>query len=399
MKNNFEEMYGINENNPELVGEESLNPQNELSEIYPLENINIDPSYFSVFELKRKYDRTKKQNNNTEYSNSDRRNQIILDSDFQREAVWKVNQQSELIESVLMGLPIPVMYFYEDKFANLVVVDGRQRLTAFFEFLDDKYSLTDLKILRNITGKKFSKLDPIYQSKLEDYQLITQIIKPPTPDSVIFHIFDRVNRGGTPLNNQEMRNALYQGNATKLLEKISTSKEFKNATDNGLKSKRMKDKYIILRAIAFYLWTVNQLCDKNNKLIEYKGDVDEFLGKTMEYLNFINEEELLEIEEKFALAMKNAKRILDESAFRLSPGKNGRKSPINMNVFEIIVYIMITLGSNTELDKKLKNLYLDLIVDNDFLENIGSNRDSLSKVEERFERIKGEFVEVIINDR
>lgn len=398
MENNYQEMYGINEQNPELVGEESLNPRSELSEIYPLENINIDPSYFSVFELKRKYDRTKTQNNNTEYLNSDRRNQIILDSDFQREAVWKVNQQSELIESVLMGLPIPVMYFYEDKLANLVVVDGRQRLTAFFEFLDDRYELTELKILRNITGKKFSQLDPIYQSKLEDYQLITQIIKPPTPDSVIFHIFDRVNRGGTPLNNQEMRNALYQGNATKLLEKIANSKEFKNATDNGLKSKRMKDKYIILRAIAFYLWTINELSDKNGKLIEYKGDVDEFLGKTMEYLNFINSERLFEIEKKFALAMKNAKRILNESAFRLSAGKNGRKSPINMNVFEITVYIMITLGNNTRLDNKLKDLYLDLIVDDKFLENIGSNRDSLSKVEERFKRINEDFIEVISND-
>lgn len=98
------------------------------------------------------------------------------------------------------------MYLYEDKFANLVVVDGRQRLTAFFEFLDEQYELTGLKILKKLNGRKFGTLDPIYQSKLEDYQLITQIIKPPTADSVIFNVFDRVNRGGTSLNNQEMRN-------------------------------------------------------------------------------------------------------------------------------------------------------------------------------------------------
>ncbi|MBO0584573.1 DUF262 domain-containing protein [Clostridium botulinum] len=128
------EEYGIDSRNPELEGEESLDPEKELSSIYSLENIKIDPGYFSVFELKRKYDRTKnkKKRESTEYTKADKRNQIILDSDFQREKVWNRKQQSELIESVLMGLPIPIMYLSEDKFGNLIVVDGRQRLTAFF---------------------------------------------------------------------------------------------------------------------------------------------------------------------------------------------------------------------------------------------------------------------------
>ena len=70
-----------------------------------------------------------------------------------------------------------------------------------------------------------------------------------------------------------------------------------------------------------------------------------------------------------------------------------------MNVFEIIVYIMVFVEKNDKLDENLKKLYLDLIVDDKFLENIGSNRDSLSKVEERFKRIKKDFIEVIRNDK
>ena len=180
------ENYGIENENPELDGEDSLNPEKKISNIISVENIKIDPAYFSIFELKRKYDRTRTQNgNSTEYTKTDKRNQIILDSDFQREEVWKPKQQSELIESVLIGLPIPIMYLSEDKFGNLIVVDGRQRLTAFFDFLDNKFELTELKILTKISHKRFNDIDPIYQSKIEDYQLITQIIKPPTPDSVI----------------------------------------------------------------------------------------------------------------------------------------------------------------------------------------------------------------------
>ena len=399
MKIDIKESYGIDNENPEFEGEESLNPQNEEDNYYT-DSINIDQGYFSVFELKRKYDRTKKQRNNKNaFLNEDRRNQIILDSDFQREVVWKPKQQSELIESVLMGLPIPIMYLYEDKFANLVVVDGRQRLTAFFEFLDEEFELTGLKILKNLNGKKFGKIDPVYQSKLEDYQLITQIIKPPTPDSVIFNVFDRVNRGGTSLNNQEMRNALYQGNSTKLLDIISKSQEFKDATGKSLQAKRMKDKYLILRAIAFYLWSDKKLISKNKEIVEYKGDIDELLGKTMEYLNFISEEKLEEISNKFNRGMINASRILGEDAFRLKKISDGRKSPINMNVFEGVVYVMITLNNRDGLDELVKERYYSLITDNKFLDNIANHRDSVSKFETRRDIIIDKFKEVILSDR
>ena len=397
MSNDFKKMYGIDTIDPEFEGEETLNPQNE-EENYNADSINIDQGYFSVFELKRKYDRTKLQRNiENKISNEDRRNQIILDSDFQREAVWKIKQKSELIESVLMGLPIPIMYLYEDKFANLVVVDGRQRLTAFFEFLDEKYELTGLKILKNLNGKKLSNLDPVYQSKLEDYQLITQIIKPPTPDSVIFNVFDRVNRGGTSLNNQEMRNALYQGNSTKLLDVIAKSEIFKEATGKSLQAKRMKDKYLILRALAFWLWSDKRLVNKKDEQIEYRGDIDELLGKTMEYLNFISEIQLQEINNKFNQAMVNSIRILGDDAFRLKNLNDKRKSPINMNVFESIVYVMIVLDKKIGLDNLIKEKYFELITDNDFLDNIANHRDSANKYEKRKDIIKTKFKEVMFN--
>lgn len=400
MENELEKSYGINTEKPEFEGEESLNPKNELSEIYPIKNINIDANYFSIFELKRKYDRTQQQNGDGyEYSNIDKRNQIILDSDFQREVVWGPKQKSELIESILMGLPIPVMYLFEDKSANLIVVDGRQRLTALFQFLNNDYELTGLTILRDLNKRKFKDIEPIYQSKLEDYQLITQVIKPPTPDAIKFQIFDRVNRGGTPLNNQEMRNALYQGNATKILSKLSKNNAFIEATQNGLKSKRMKDKYIILRAITFNLLMNNELLDRDGNLIEYKGNVDDFLGKTMAYLNFVSEDKLNGIEKQFLLAMKNSKRVLGEDAFRLIRGEGGRKSPINMNVFEVVVYIMIKLDQKKDLDDIVRGKYLELIQDNKFIENIANHRDSVNKVKERFEMINNKFKVVISDDR
>jgi len=150
------------------------------------------------------------------------------------------------------------------------VVDGRQRIHAIVRYLDDEYSLDNLKMLPRFNTKRFSDLEPLYQSKIERYQIPVYVIEPPTPERVKYDIFDRVNRGGTPLNNQEMRNALYSGQSTRLLRELSKSVEFQRATGGGIKSKRMRDQYIILRFIAFYLWR------KREFDFHYKSNPDDF---------------------------------------------------------------------------------------------------------------------------
>ena len=109
----------------------------QVEDIYPNFDIKIDKGFYTVYELKRRYDAEPKR--------------IKLDSDFQRESIWKYKQKAELIESILMGLPLPIFYFNQDKYGNLIVVDGRQRLTALFEYMDGNFSLNHLKILNQFT--------------------------------------------------------------------------------------------------------------------------------------------------------------------------------------------------------------------------------------------------------
>lgn len=99
------------------AGTISYNTNNEINaeNIYPARNIKIDRVQFSIFELKRRYDR----------------GNICLDPDFQRNEVWNTRQKSELIESVVMGIPLPLIYLAETMEGKLVIVDGRQRLTTF----------------------------------------------------------------------------------------------------------------------------------------------------------------------------------------------------------------------------------------------------------------------------
>ncbi len=330
----------------EIEGEETLDPSKDSKpeNDYPLENIKIDKMQLSVFQLKRKYDKDKS---------------IKLNPDFQREGVWNIRQKRELIESVLMGIPLPMIYLAENKQGNLVVIDGRQRLTTFFDFMDNKFCLKDLTILKKYENVYFDKenkenvLSTKERADIEDYQLQINVIKPPTPDRIKFDIFERVNRAGTQLNKQEMRNALYQGKATEVLKKLSGLPIFREITNNSIKKTRMKDRYVILRFIGFYLWRENLLVNDKGEKIEYKSDIDDFLAKVMEFMNAVNDQELDNISNIFAKSLNHLNLVFDHNCFRL-PSKTEKKRPINMYLFEALCYFFINIDETIIINNKQK---------------------------------------------
>lgn len=356
----------------ELEGDDSLKAG--LSDVeggYPMYNIKVERGFYTIYELKRKYDR------------ADQR--IILDSDFQRKSVWKPIQKAELIESILMGLPLPIFYFNQDKMGRLIVVDGRQRLTALFEFMSNRWALKGLKVLYELNGKKFSDLEPIVQSQIEDYQIQAHVIQPPTPDRIKFDIFDRVNRAGTQLNKQEIRNALYQGKSTKLLNELVALDVFREATDGAfVKNARMKDRYIVLRYLAFHLYLKKELLVNDTEYV-YRNDIDELLGLTMEQINKMDDRAVGQLKLLVTDSLQKTINIFGENAFRLIRG-NGSRSPVNMNVFEVIMYMMSKVQSvNGNIGGKLYQAVNELKGNDEFREAIGNHRDNWQKVKARFD--------------
>jgi len=296
-----------------LEGEEGLDAT--AGEVYPDATVKISRNQYSIFEIKHMLKDTK---------------ELIIDPDFQRNYVWKIEQERELIESVLMGSHSDY-YVFEDEIGKKQVVDGRQRIHAIVRYLDDEYSLDNLKMLPRFNTKRFSDLEPLYQSKIERYQIPVYVIEPPTPERVKYDIFDRVNRGGTPLNNQEMRNALYSGQSTRLLRELSKSVEFQRATGGGIKSKRMRDQYIILRFIAFYLWR------KREFDFHYKSNPDDFLAAAMKKINAFRPDYVEQIKLVFNEAMSRSYITLGADGFRFDVDNVNRR-PINMALFETLAY-------------------------------------------------------------
>lgn len=345
-----------NQNELEINGQEE-------GQIYPMSGLKVDKGFYTIYELKRRYAAVPPR--------------IVLDSDFQREEVWRQDRKSELIESVLMGLPLPIFYFNQDKYGRLIVVDGRQRLTAFFEYMDNEFPLRKLKILSDLNGKTFHQLSPLLQGRFEDFQIQAHVILPPTPDRIKFDIFDRVNRGGMPLNKQEIRNALYQGFATKLLNRLIESQEFKNATGHAfVKEIRMKDRYLLTRFIGLYLYQEKFLKDENGKDYIYRDDIDELLGKAMDFLNHMNQTEIQQLEEMIMECLEKSYIYLGEDAFRLTGGE--RRSPINMNVFETVMYTMYFVPRDIKSmirRTRIKDEITCFLNSEQFRKNIDNHRD------------------------
>jgi len=358
------------EENSEFENDEDIE-NTEIEEditLYPAD-VKIQRDMFSVRELK------------TEYIDK----KLILAPDFQRESVWTLKQKSELIESILMGIPLPMIYFFEGDEGIIQVVDGKQRLTSLFEYLDDKYPLSQsLKILPRLRGKKYSDLEPAEQTKIARHQFVTQTIIPPTPDKIKFDIFERVNRKGSMLNNQEMRNALYQGKSTDLLKKLAKNDSFQKATGNGISPTRMKDRYIILRFIAFYLLREKQLVTKKGELVEYKSDIDEFVGTTMDYINRLENSSIEWLEQVFNKAMENAYKVGGKDVFRI-PG-NERKRPINMPLLESLGYFFskIDINKDTHMYKQKIN---ELLLDKEYITALTVRIDSSPSVKIRFDKV------------
>lgn len=357
-----------NELNFEFEGEETINISQD-DNIYPLKEIRIDKGRMSIYEIKRKIDDTKRGN-------------IKLDPAFQRgDEKWTIKQNSELIESILMGIPLPVIYFFQDEKGLRQVVDGRQRLTCIIKFLNDEFKLSSLKIIPNINNKKFSELEPMLQNKLEDYQLEIYTMLPPTPERVKFDIFDRLNRGGTRLNNQEMRNALYNGTSTSLINKMSELESFKSATGNSIKTKDMKDRYLLLRFVSFYL------LKKRVIQIDLVSDIDEFLANAMKEINKFDLCDFDDFVAKFNEAMTYIAKKYGDSVFRFTSKDTNRKRPINMGLFETISYLfMLALEYKIDIDKneieKLKNEEFDKP------ERFTYGIDSKNNIEFRFGKIE-----------
>jgi hypothetical protein len=189
------------------------------------------------------------------------KNGDILIPSFQRKFVWKLSQASKLIESFLVGLPVPAIFFYTDRASQkFFVVDGQQRLRSVFYFFEGYFGeekkgkrqifqLTGLGAKSRFYGRTYAELPEQDQTRLKNSVLRAFIVQQldPTDDTSIYHIFERLNTGGTLLTNQEVRNCVYHGSFNELLANLNSRPEWRAILGRPTLDSRYKDAELILR--------------------------------------------------------------------------------------------------------------------------------------------------------
>lgn len=256
---------------------------------------------------------------------------LEINPEWQRQYVWDKKRAARLIESFLMDIPIPVIYLYKHYTGNYDVIDGVQRLTSVFEYFDGKLKLSQLELMPELNGKHYSELSQELINKLDDATLRTFELSPKTSDDLLFIIFERLNTGGISLSEMEIRNCIYRGQLNNLIKELAKWKEFVECLNQSDLSKRMKDRELVLRFLAFY----ERGYHKINPSI--KGFLNDFFENHQNPPN----NKLNEFENAFKKAIKSVITVFGNDAFRLRKrDENGKNSQwvrrVNASVFQVL---------------------------------------------------------------
>jgi len=202
-------------------------------------------------------------------ANKVQNNDIIIPF-YQRKYVWKIQQASRLIESFLMGLPVPQVFLYVNDDDQLEIIDGQQRIVSVKYFFEGYFGESDSRGRRQVfrlkglserseyNGKTFADLPSRDQRRLRNSTLraihIKQL-KPSLRNDSVFHIFERLNTGGTQLKAQEIRNAVYRGKVVDELEALNDNPKWRKILGLSRAEKNQRDVEIVLRLFSlFEIW-------------------------------------------------------------------------------------------------------------------------------------------------
>lgn len=331
---------------------------------------------------------------------------------FQRNYVWDIGRASKLIESILLGLPIPQIFLYEESRNRFLVIDGQQRLMSIFYFIKQRFPRKEKRVeIRRIFGehghipqdileddtyfRKFNLAlsDPmpghknrfhgINYSTLGDMKLSFDmrtvrnvIVKqnlPEDDDSAVFEIFNRLNSGGVNLTPQEIRASLYHSKFYDMLFKINNDERWRRLLDSEEADLHARDVEILLRSFAM-------LVDGSS----YKPSMVKFLNRFSSNSKKLSEDKIEYLKDLFYSFLESSTELPEKIFF----GSRGRFATLFFEaVFAAVTsqsFSQKTLVSKKLDAEKIKRLFQD----DEFIEASQTDTASTNNVQIRLRRAK-----------
>ncbi|MBE7726994.1 MAG: DUF262 domain-containing protein [Enterocloster citroniae] len=276
---------------------------------------------------------------------------LTLSPDFQRNMVWDIQRKSLLIESLMLKIPIPAFYFQEDINGDKLVIDGLQRLSTIYSYMEDSFRLKGLQYLENYNGYCYSQLPRKYKTRIEETQMAVNILDSKCHELVKFDVFRRVNTGGVPLNPQEIRNSMATPDTRSLLKQMSESEEFIKATRGRVKDIRMDAQELCLRFIAFWM-----RYDSHSGQLSHLMALTRMLDRTLLELNQKKKDYHLLLCALFKNSMEKCHALFGEEAF----SKEDLNLIINRPLFVSWSVVMATCTLDMETLQSRRNEAIEL---------------------------------------
>lgn len=306
----------------------------------------------------------------------------IFRPEFQRNFVWTWPQASKFVESILLGLPIPSVFLYrEESTQKHLIVDGLQRLTTLHAFHKGRFPHNDrvfrLKDVKSrFEGRTIDELEDEDYRRFEDaviHAMVIQQMAPNDDNSSVFHIFDRLNSNGTPLQPQEMRAAIYHGPFQTLLGKLNEEKLWREIF--GPTHRRAKDQELILRFLAL-----------SNSRDTYEKPMKTFLNRFMGGNRYLDQSLAKELSQQFIKTIDRAYKALGNRAFR-------PQRALNVAVYDALMVAILECPDSGP--GAIKIAYESLIKDEGFMRMSSDATSDESNVHGRIgmaiEKINGTF--------
>lgn len=340
-----------------------------------------------------------------EFQSMEQDGTLDLRPTYQRKFVMDLKMSSRLIESILMDVPIPVVYLAEEKDGTYSVIDGQQRLTSFISFVNGKlpdgkeFVLQGLKVLSELNKKKYSDLDKILQTKVKTTTLHTIIIKRESQEDIKFEIFERLNTGSIRLNEDEIRNTVYRGNYINLLAELEENELFHKVIQNERAKKRMSYRGMILRFFA--------IAEKTH--LNYKPSIKQFCNKELRDYRNMSKEKQHEYREKFKKCLDLVYSVFGTKAFRRftpgtseNPAGKWNTTTINMALFDIQMCAFVNYDKNQIIPKSdaIREALLHLMAHDDkFIETIEISTSDRIQLQTRFKIWLDRLEEIVGNPK
>jgi|688.fasta_scaffold11198_5 hypothetical protein len=338
------------------------------------------------------------------------RGNIDITPDFQRRDAWNLKKKSRLIESLILGLPVPplVLAVRDDAPGKFIVLDGKQRLLTVFQFygksgfVNDNFKLTGLEFLKKFNGYSYSELKRNVDlmdvlDALDNQTIRTTIIRSWQHKSFLYAVFARLNTQNTPLSPQELRKSLYPGEFSNFIDEQS-------ANSQGLRlflglnkpDSRMRDTQILLKYVAFQLF-----------LPKYNGVLNQFLNNANQELNDLwllprEKSVIRDVTDNFETAIQLTIKVFSEENFARIWRTNQQKYERvrNQSALEIMLFYFSDKkiqAKSTEIDlSKIEQAFQSLCGSSEFTNTMKSSVQNLGNTSTRL-KLWGEALKEVLD--